>query len=127
MSNSVFQSVIVQLKEVTDRVFGVQTSGSTTVAVNQITEMQPITYAPAEDLVFAENFDVCVYGSDIVTYRNSGTTGMSRGRTPTAKSTKRTSGKVCDHSDLGLSLALFYTDSDTEQTDCAENSQLYHL
>ncbi|MBE6174304.1 MAG: hypothetical protein E7147_02010 [Rikenellaceae bacterium] len=99
-----------------------KTTGSTTVSVNKITEMQPITYAPAEDLVFAENFDVCVYGSDIVTYRKSGTTGMSRGRTPTAKSNKRTSGKVCDHSDLGLSLALFYTDANTSQTDYAGNS-----
>ncbi len=56
------------------------TSGSTTVAVNTLVEMQPMTYAPDKDLVFSENFDVCVYGGDVVAYR----TGSSvwRGRLP---------------------------------------------
>lgn len=56
------------------------TSGSTTVPVNTLVAMQPITYAPASDLIFSETFDSCVYGGDVIAYRND--LAVWRARTP---------------------------------------------
>ena len=56
------------------------TSGETNVPVNTLVEMQPITYAPDTDLIFSEPFDVCVYGGDVVAYRNG--SSVWRARTP---------------------------------------------
>ena len=56
------------------------TSGSTTVPVNTLVTMQPITYAPSSDVILSEPFDVCVYGGDVVAYRND--KSVWRGRTP---------------------------------------------
>lgn len=56
------------------------TSGSTTVPVNTLVAMQPITYAPSSDLYLSEPFDVCVYGGDVVAHRND--SSVWRGRSP---------------------------------------------
>ena len=91
-----------------------KTSGSTTVNTNEITVMQPFTYSPDEDLVFAENFDALVYGSDIVTYRAAGsTTGIWRGRTPTPVSEKMTNGTVAATTADGLTPGLYFGDNTT--------------
>ena len=86
------------------------TSGSTTVQTNWITEMQPFTYAPDSDLVFAENFDAMVYGSDIVTRRAAGSnTALWRGRTPLpANAEKCTSGVYADAECSGLEIPYYY-------------------
>ncbi len=55
-----------------------KTTGSTTVPVNTLVAMQPMTYAPASDLVFSETFDTCVYGGDIVALRNGASVWRSR-------------------------------------------------
>ena len=88
-----------------------KTTGSTTVSVNQITEMQPITYAPAEDLVFAENFDVCVYGTDIVTRRQmADNNGIWRGRTAYARDAECTAGTPAPQGASGFDIGYYYTD-----------------
>lgn len=93
-----------------------KTTGSTTVAVNQITEMQPITYAPAEELVFAENFDVCVYGSDIVTRRQmADDKGLWRGRTAWPQSAKCTSGTPAPQGASGFDIGYYYTDATSQR------------
>ena len=93
-----------------------KTSGSTTVAVNQITEMQPITYAPAEDLVFAENFDVCVYGTDIVTRRQmADDKGIWRGRTAYARGAACTSGIPAPEGASGFDIGYYYTDVSSQK------------
>lgn len=86
------------------------TSGSTTVNTNEITVMQPFTYAPDSNLLFAENFDAMVYGSDIVTYRAAGSTaGFWRGRTPNpANSAKCTNGLPATGENDGLTPGIYY-------------------
>ena len=77
------------------------TSGSTTVPVNTLVAMQPITYAPSSDLIFSEPFDVCVYGGDVVAFRNDGS--VWRARTPI-----HASGSVVN----GLPLLSTHTEQD---------------
>ena len=66
------------------------TSGETNVPVNTLVEMQPMTYAPDADLLFSEPFDVCVYGGDVVAYRNG--SSVWRARTPILQASTLISG-----------------------------------
>lgn len=85
------------------------TSGPTTVQANYITAMQPFTYSPDKDLVFAENFDAMVYGSDIVTRRSAGSnTAIWRGRTPKSPNEKYVEGVFASAEYTGLEIPYYY-------------------
>ena len=85
------------------------TSGPTTVRTNYITAMQPFTYSPDEDLVFAENFDAMVYGSDIVTRRIAGSNNaMWRGRTPKTTNARYVEGVFASNEYTGLEIPYYY-------------------
>ena len=88
------------------------TSGSTTVAVNTLVEMQSMTYAPDKDLIFAESFDVCVYGGDLVAYRTG--SNVWRGRLPIHRDDTVVEGLpiLSTHTDQdGLQPGYYYSNS----------------
>ncbi len=90
------------------------TSGATTVPVNMLVAMQPMTYAPASDLLFAENFDTCVYGGDIVALRNGAS--VWRSRTPIHQEDTVITGLPILSGNLtqnGLQPGYFFTNSAT--------------
>lgn len=93
------------------------TSGSTTVAVNTLVEMQPMTYAPDKDLIFSENFDVCVYGGDLVAYRTG--SNVWRGRLPIHRDGTVVEGLpiLSTHTDQdGLQPGYYYSNSATAKS-----------
>ncbi len=88
------------------------TSGSTTVPVNTLVEMQPMTYAPDSDLLFSEPFDVCVYGGDVIACRDG--SSVWRSRTPIHQDGTVITGLpiLSDHTDQdGLQPGYFFTNS----------------
>lgn len=90
------------------------TSGSTNVPVNTLVAMQPMTYAPASDLIFSESFDVCVYGGDVVAYRNG--SSVWRSRTPILQPSSVVSGLpiLKSHTDQdGLQPGYYLTNNAT--------------
>ena len=93
------------------------TSGSTTVAVNSLVEMQPMTYAPDKDLIFSESFDVCVYGGDLVAYRTG--SNVWRGRLPIHRDETVVEGLpiLSSHADQdGLQPGYYYSNSATAKS-----------
>ncbi len=83
------------------------TSGSTTISPNVVTTMQPIAYAPKENLIMAEHFDACVYGGDIVRLR-AGETTAYRGLTPEPQSYGAQSGAKAADSSTGFEPNIYY-------------------
>lgn len=100
------------------------TSGSTTVPVNTLVAMQPMTYAPASDLLLSEPFDVCVYGGDIVAYRNGGS--VWRSRTPILQENSVVNGLpiLSTHTqEYGLNPGYYLTTSATAKGGDKQNSR----
>lgn len=113
----------VTITDNSHRSMTVSTSGSTTISEGVITPMQPIVYAPAEGQIFAEHFDACVFGSDIVAYRNGAKSW--RGYTPFRDGSGQ-SGLFAGEASIGLEPNIYYgvnkTVSDSNGSSVAEST-----
>lgn len=95
----------VTITDNSHRSMTVSTSGTTVINEGVVTPMQPIAYSPDSDLVFAEHFDACVYGSDIVSYRNGAKSW--RGYLPNRDGSGQ-AGVFANKSNTGLEPNMYY-------------------
>ena len=101
------QGLKVTVTDNSHRSMTASTSGTTTVNVGNVVTMQPLTYAPADSLIYSENFDTCVWGGDPVG-KNAGYQGY-RGLLPAGFNA--TAGTFANASFKGIERGHWYSNN----------------
>lgn len=87
--------------------------GSTTIEAGTILDLGTLVYEPDEHLLYAQHFDNCTWGGDIV----AGTKGLGRGSTAT---------DIAPKSASGTEISVRVKNSDTPGTEAVTDSEYTH-